>query len=195
MENKFKLKTYSVPKMMGDILHSNQFLKVFSILSLILTFLSIIMTYISFNRGPIVLAFNPEAKILNESALPSVESAIREAVNSYISLRYNWNPKNIKDKFKNATQFILPKNVKGFEDAMNDIKRFSLEKEVSQKVYLENIQVNLKDSSVSISGDRITSIQGMKAAGDLKILLLFENGPRTKENPWGIYVIKEKEGE
>jgi hypothetical protein len=33
----------------------------------------------------------------------------------------------------------------------------------------------------------------MMAAGPLKVELTFENGDRTKENPWGVYFVKEKE--
>jgi hypothetical protein len=51
----------------------------------------------------------------------------------------------------------------------------------------------MKDGTALITGDRVTSIQGLKAAGNLKLQLTFESGQRTKENPWGIYITKEKE--
>lgn len=44
-----------------------------------------------------------------------------------------------------------------------------------------------------IVGDRITSIQSLKAAGDLKLELGFESGPRTFVNPWWVFISKEKE--
>jgi hypothetical protein len=38
----------------------------------------------------------------------------------------------------------------------------------------------------------VTTIQGLKAAGSLRLELSFESGSRAKENPWGLY-IKERE--
>ena len=73
------------------------------------------------------------------------------------------------------------------------MEKFSLEKQVSQRIYVSSIKVNLENSSAIITGDRITAIQGMKAAGDLKLQLNFENGARTIDNPWGIYITKERE--
>jgi hypothetical protein len=39
----------------------------------------------------------------------------------------------------------------------------------------------------------VTSIQGLKAAGNLKLELTFESGSRTEGNPWGLYISKERE--
>jgi hypothetical protein len=36
----------------------------------------------------------------------------------------------------------------------------------------------------------VAAIQGLKAAGNLRLELSFEGGTRTKENPWGLYVSK-----
>lgn len=44
-----------------------------------------------------------------------------------------------------------------------------------------------------IVGDRIMSIQTLKAAGDLKLELVFESSQRSNENPWGIYFTRERE--
>lgn len=76
---------------------------------------------------------------------------------------------------------------------MQNVVRFSSERMVSQRVYPGEIQVDLKKGLATISGDRITSIQGLKAAGDLKLELSYESGPRTTLNPWGVYISKERE--
>lgn len=76
---------------------------------------------------------------------------------------------------------------------MQNVIRFSVDKIVAQRAYPVEIRVDLKKGVAVIEGDRITSIQGLKAAGDLRLELGFESGPRTGQNPWGVYVSKEKE--
>ncbi|MGE3263190.1 MAG: hypothetical protein AB7K68_15525 [Bacteriovoracia bacterium] len=85
----------------------------------------------------------------------------------------------------------LARQLKGV--SMQNVIRFSVDKIVAQRAYPVEIRVDLKKGIAVIEGDRITSIQGLKAAGDLRLELGFESGPRTEQNPWGVYVSKEKE--
>jgi hypothetical protein len=55
------------------------------------------------------------------------------------------------------------------------------------------VSVDLESHKVRITGDRLTSVQGLKAAGDLTLELEYQGGDRSKENPWGIFITKEKE--
>ncbi|RYZ81152.1 MAG: hypothetical protein EOP06_24020, partial [Proteobacteria bacterium] len=64
---------------------------------------------------------------------------------------------------------------------------------LTQRAYPREILVSHDGSRVNIRGDRITSIQGFYAAAELKLELTIESGSRTKENPWGVYIIKERE--
>ncbi len=82
---------------------------------------------------------------------------------------------------------------RAYQGAVANVARFSTDRLVSQKVYAEEIKVSLEKKTVAISGARVTDIQWLKAAGDLRLELSFESGPRTKANPSGIYVTKEKE--
>jgi len=64
---------------------------------------------------------------------------------------------------------------------------------VGQKVYPEKMTIDEKTKSIKITGDRITSIQGIKAAGTLNLTLYYSMGNINLENPWGVYIIKEEE--
>lgn len=192
-QKQIRIKTALLPKLIGDLTHSNQFLKMFSLCSLGIALLSLILAFVLGGKPPTVLAFDSGGKALEKTGMPSPEDQVRNAINAYVSHRYNWTPAVIKDKLKVATHFILPKSIKAFEGAMADVFRFSIEKDVSQRAYPEQIKISYKDGTALILGDRVTSIQGLKTAGDLKILLQFESGLRTHENPWGVYVVKEKE--
>ena len=76
---------------------------------------------------------------------------------------------------------------------MADIIKFSTSKAVAQRIYPDRVAVDLAKRTASISGDRVTAIQGLKAAGDLRLELTFDSGPRTAQNPWGLYILKERE--
>ena len=187
------LKNARLPKMIGELMHSNQFLKVFSISSLLLVFMVLGALMVMATKDPLVITLGPDGKALERVTLPKPEEQVQEAVKRYIEKRYRWEPESVTKKLKESEVFIQPTSVKAFQAAMLNIVKFSKEKIVSQTVYPSKIDVDMNKKTALISGDRITTIQGLKAAGNLKLELTFENGPRTDENPWGLYIAKERE--
>ncbi len=193
MDQKIILKSAHWPKVVGDMTHSNQLLKTFSLCSLGIAILSLLIAFSLSSKPALVLAFNSEGRVLEKIKLPSAEDQVREAISAYIRYRYNWTPQNIKENLSASTNFVLPKSIKAFDGSMAEVMKFALEREVVQRAYVNQMAINLKDDTAIVTGDRISSIQGLRAAGELKVLLQFESGPRSNENPWGIYIIKEKE--
>lgn len=191
--NTKQLKNSQFPKMLGDLSHSNQFLKIFSMVALCLVLASFFMIFSLTSQEPVILTLTPEGKILEKTKMPKAENLIREGINRYLEKRYTWVPSDVQKKLADSSFFVSPTSQKAFGEAMANIIHFSLEKQVAQKVYPSNIEINIKDGMALVTGDRVTAIQGLKAAGNLKLQLSFESGPRTKENPWGIYITKEKE--
>lgn len=193
MNQPIKLKISRYPKMMSLLLHSNQFLKMFSVGSLGINLMLIFALVSILGQPPVIVAFSEKGVPLAEVTEVKAEDQIKAALGQYLSSRYSWTPQSVKDQLSRTKAFILAKNLKAFENASLGIQKFAAERNVSQKIYPSRIDVNLDKSVALVRGDRVTSIQGLKAAGDLKLELSFENGPRTKENPWGIYITKEKE--
>ena len=179
--------------MLADLSHSNQFLKVFSLGLTLLCALTIVLATIMSSQEPIVLAFGVTAQPLDEVRPPKPEDEIARAMMAYVEKRYKWEPANVVKNLKEAEPFVWPVALSVFRTAAANVVRFSSEKSVTQKVYVEKPVVDLAKKTVSFTGDRVTSIQGMKVAGDLRLELSFDSGPRTKENPWGVYITKEKE--
>lgn len=188
-----KLKSSELPKKVGELVHSNQFLKLFSLSGLGLLGLLLIAVIIMATKEPTVITLNVDGANLEKTTLPKVEDQIREGIKRYLEKRYQWEPKNVITKLKESEQFITPKAMRAFQSAVANVAKFSVDKVVSQRVYPTEIKVDLKSQTALITGDRVTSIQGLKAAGNLKLELTFEYGPRTKENPWGLYISKERE--
>lgn len=193
MNESFNLKTAQFPKVMAHLRHSNQFLKFFSLATLSLAFLTLIVLLVTVQEPPIVLTLSPTGEILKPTEDVKPEDQVRSAITNYLLLRYRWTPKDVKQNLNSAKAFILPKNTKSFESATNNVAKFALEKAVSQKIYPEPLAISIPNKTVTITGDRVTSIQGLKAATDLKLELMFESGERKPENPWGIYITKERE--
>ena len=187
MNETIHLKNSNLPKMIGDLLHSNQFLKFFSVVALGMATISMAVVLCTVNKAPTVIPLSPNGNIIEKSdALPKPEDEVEAAIKRYVNLRYWWDAKTVQPQLKLAQNFIGKDANKAYEAAIAPIVKFSTEKEVSQRVYPLKPNVDLEHKTV-------TEIQGLKAAGNLKLTLFFDQGPRTPENPWGVYITKEKE--
>ena len=187
------LKSATFPKIFGSLMHTNQLLKYFSVFSFVTSILCLIAVIILINKEPTILTLNTNAELIEKAKLPKADDQIKIAIKQYIERRYQWGPSDVVKKLKESESFISPLALKAFQNAVTNVAKFSVDKVVSQKVYADKIEIDLKKQTALITGDRVTSIQGLKAAGNLKLELIFESGPRTIENPWGIYISKERE--
>ena len=188
-----KLKVASFPKMVGDLEHSVQFLKMFSLgaMALSLVLAVIVMSLITTDLP--VVTLDTSGRYVEQTSLPKAEDQIREGVKYYLGKRYQWDPEDVVKKLKESEWFITPQALKAFQLAVANVSKFSTEKIVTQRVYPDRIDIDLRKGTALITGERITSIQGLKAAGNMKLELTFESGLRTKNNPWGLYISKERE--
>jgi hypothetical protein len=66
------------------------------------------------------------------------------------------------------------------------------EKKVSQRFYISESKFDLKAKAVTVSGDRILVVEGLRATSPLVIQVEYDFGPRTEENPEGVYIVGEK---
>ena len=187
------LQEAKLPKMIADLMHSNQFLKVFSLSATILVFMVLGVLMVMATKDPLVITLGPDGKAFERTAIPKAEDQIREGIKRYLEKRYQWEPENVVKKLKESESFIQPTSLKAFQVAVANVAKFSVEKIVSQKVYPDKIDVDLQKKTAFVTGDRITSIQGLRAAGKLKLELTFDSGARTEQNPWGLYIAKERE--
>ncbi len=193
MNNSIQLKIRSFPKSIAELTHSNQFLKLAVFASYLICVLMIALLFYQAIKPTMVLTMAPDGTVYQEAPKPDPKVEIERAVREYLNLRYNWTPETVAGQVEKAKSFILPSTRRAFDGSMQNVVRFSVEKVVAQRAYPVEIAVDLGNATVMLSGDRITSIQGLKAAGDLRLELSFESGPRTTENPWGVYISKEKE--
>ena len=193
MQTKISLKQMKFPKVLAELIHSNQFLKIFSALCLAIVFLCLILVFVLVNRSPFILTFDTQGSVIESGSALNPEAEIRAAIRHYLNLRYQWTPEKVKEKLTQTQAMIHQTAMKAYLGSISNVIRFSMDKQVTQRVYGNKMDINLDRKIANISGDRVTTIQNLKVAGDLKLELTFEFGPRTKENPWGIYILKEVE--
>jgi hypothetical protein len=195
MENTLKLSNAKLPRLVGELTHSIEFLKLFAMITSLLLGLSLLAVCLLSMKKPSVITLSENGTQLQQTSLPSPTIEVEAAIKEYFRRRYNWDPKTVDQSLSAAESFVTPASLKAFREGLATVSRFSKEKAVTQRAYPREILVGLDGGTVKIRGDRISAIQGYYAAAELKLELTFENGRRTKENPWGVYIVKEREEE
>lgn len=188
-----ELKSANLPKLLSDLTHSNQFLKLFSMFLFCVTLLSLATTFLLVAKPLTVITLAADGKTMAQTELPKLEDEIKAAITHYLDLRYKWTPQTVKSQLAGAQKMIHSSAIKAYQVAADNLVKFSVEKQVSQRIYANDIRVDLEKKTALIVGDRISAIQGMNAAGNLRLELSFEYGQRSSENPWGVYFLAERE--
>lgn len=189
---KTKLEKTTYPKMVTDLAMQNQFLKILSYSLVGVTVLLIVLLVYALRKAPEVIALDPNgtiASVSQELHASHVESAVKK----YLEYRYSWNPRNIDQQLKQAEYFIYSSLAGSFKSSMQETIKFVKDRSVVQRVYTNKIEVNLKARTVTVSADRITEFDSLKAATILRTTLNFDVDSPTANNPWGIYFTKETE--
>lgn len=146
-------------------------------------------------RQPTIVALDSGSSVINQQSTTSLQADAERTARRYLEFRYTWNPANKAAQLAFANKFIAPQSLKAFEKTSFDLVTFSKGKNVAQRVYPISVVANPKVSRVEVMADRFTEIQGLKAATVLRVGLVYQTGPRTLENPWGIYIVKEEESQ
>lgn len=187
-----KLEIKKYPKMIELFAKENFNLKALLFFLLLLLLVNSLTTVYLLKRGPEVIALDSMGAVAKvETKITDLQ--IQEAAKEYISARYSWTKDNVVLQLKKAEFFVLPSLVPSYRKSMLDVQKFVLEKKVTQRIYPKNVSVDLKNSEIKITLDRITEFDQLKAATEMKLTLGFMVDSRTPINPWGIYITKESE--
>lgn len=189
---KTKLEKSNYPKLVTDLAYQNHFLKklVYGlILAMILT--ALLLVY-ELKKAPEVIALDPSGTIASVSSELHT-SHVESAVKKYLEYRYSWNPKDVDQKLKKAEDFVLPQLATSFRRSLLETIKFVKDRNVTQRVYPQKIEVDLKKKTVQVLADRFTEFDALKAATVLKLVLNFDVDSPSNTNPWGIYLTKETE--
>jgi len=190
---RLNLSSVAMPKVLADLKHANQLLKVFALLAFSLALVESVVLVFVINKSVQVVALDISGQRLELLKMPSAQAEIENALREYVKRRYSWEPKTVSEQLKKASAFIHQSMRSQYFNGVSKVERFSNERGVSQMAYVDHVEVDLKNGLARITGNRVTTIQGLNAAGPLKLTLNFEASMRSLENPWGIYVRRERE--
>jgi competence protein ComGC len=180
------------PKMVQEFAKENFTLKALCGVLLAIVFVCLAVVAYLVKQGPEVVALDASGAVVKvESQVTDLQ--IESAAKDYLAYRYNWNPNSITGQLKKATFFVHPSLVSAFERSMVEVQKFVRDKKVVQRAYPKAISVDLKKKVISVTADRFTEFDGLKAATELKVTLSFLIDDRTVVNPWGVYITKETE--
>jgi hypothetical protein len=187
-----KLEMKKYPKMIESFAHENFNLKTLSGGLAFLLLLNTFTTIYLLKKGPEVIALEASGHVAKlDTKITDLQ--IQEALKEYISYRYSWNKDNAQEHLKRAEFFVEPNLIVAFRKAMVEVTKYIQDKKVTQRVYPKSIEIDLKNRTASITLDRITEFEQLKAATEMKLILNFSVDDRTPINPWGIYITKETE--
>jgi hypothetical protein len=192
MNIRAKLESVKLPQVLAELRHANQFLKIYSAGATFLSLLCLSLVLLLLNKESEIIVLSETGSRLAINERPDPNAQVVSALTEYIKHRYSWEPKTIKTQLALARQFVRDSALKSFDSGLAEVEKFALERNVTQRGYAASIEVDLQKQIASVKGDRVTSIQGLTASGQLNLVLQFEPGPRTKANPWGIYIVRER---
>lgn len=192
MNIRSKLEGTKLPQILAELRHANQFLKVYAVGSTILTALSLCLCFLSISKESQVVVLSANGSRIAIDDRPDPNTQVSTALSEYVRFRYTWDSKSIKQQLASAKNFVRSSALKSFDSNMVEVEKFAAERNVTQRGYAASIDVDFRKQSAIVKGDRVTSIEGLTAAGQLNLVLEFESGPRTKANPWGVYVVRER---
>ncbi len=179
----------------GNETAQNQILKGLLLVTLALCAIqAIAITCLGLRKPVLIAVSSAETRVLVPSA-PNEEilnAEIKRVLSTYLSAHHNWEWAKIHASFEAAARYIGSDFRKRFFEANREQERIAAEKKISQLFYISDLQLDLKSKVATVRGDRILVIENLRAANPMTLELTFDYGPRTVQNPEGIYVTAEK---
>ncbi|MGE0632162.1 MAG: TraE/TraK family type IV conjugative transfer system protein [Pseudobdellovibrionaceae bacterium] len=146
-------------------------------------------------RSTPVVVLNPETSVLLFPKAPDGKSLERELIRilkKYLILRHNWTYQTIESKAKEAQGYVASDFREKFLISLQEQIRLAKEKEVSQRLYPDEPEIDLKNKTAVVGAERVLIINGIRAGQPMIFELGFNFGERTADNPEGIYITSEK---
>lgn len=173
----------------------NRLLKYFLLILAALFSLQLIVICALAFRKPLLVSVTKEATTKLEYAEPDPNLLLREiarAVTNYLKTRHNWEWATIEARSKEAAGYVSSDFREKFLIALSEQIRIAKEKQISQRLYLDEPEIDMKAKVARIRADRILIVSGIRAAQALRLEIGFTLSERTLANPEGVYITSEK---
>ncbi len=179
----------------GDEEAQNRLLKyLLLVFALLITVELVTITALAMKKPVIVSIGQDSSKALIQQE-PDANALNRELIRmlkQYLRTRHNWDWMTIEAKAKEAARYVASEYRSKFLLNVQEQIRIAKEKQVSQKLFPEEPEIDLKEKKAKIVAERILILNGIRASQPMKFELGFLFGERTEVNPEGIYITSEK---
>lgn len=146
-------------------------------------------------RKPLLISITEEVTRPLDRAEPDAEALIRELIRTirkYLTTRHNWEWTTIEAKTRDAASYVAPQFRPKYQASTQEQIRLARERQVSQRLFPEEPEVDMKSKTARVRAERILIVNGIRAAQALTFELGFALGERSKENPEGVFITSEK---
>ena len=179
----------------GDEEAQNRILKYLLLLfTAICTAQLIVIAALAFKK-PLIVSVTDDLTRSIETHDPAANALLRElirAITNYLKTRHNWEPATIEARAKSAAQYVSPDFRAKYLISTQEQIRLAHEKQVSQRLYPEEPQIDMKTKTAVVHAERILIVNGIQAAQALNFEIGFSLTERTESNPEGVFITSEK---
>jgi hypothetical protein len=153
-------------------------------------------------RKPVLIALNSEETRVLSVRPPSEEllkQELKRTLTDYLQAHYTWNSKTVEASHLKASHYVSDRFTQSFIHANAEQVRVAKEKNLEERIYISNMDVDSKTLSARAFIDRILIVHsdaqpgGLRATQTWTLDVSFEYGPRTEQNSEGIYVTGERQ--
>ena len=154
----------------------------------------VVIAVYSFKK-PLIISVTTEESRPIEYKEPDANALVKElirAIKKYLGARHNWDWNTIEARTKDAAQYISPDFRNKYLVSVQEQVRLAKERQVSQRLYSDDPEVDMKKKTVLVRAERILIVNGIRAAQALNLELGFALGTRSEKNPEGVFITSEK---
>lgn len=148
------------------------------------------------NRKPLVISLKNGVASVTSYEKDSNEIEETEAkvfVQNFVKYYYNWTPETISKNLDLSLSFLDTKLRRESRDRMEEKVYEAKVKNLSQSLYVKNIDFNKKTSEVTLSSDRVFTVDKVKLTSEFKVIFRLTKKKRTQKSPSGLLISELRE--
>lgn len=179
----------------GDAEAQNGILKYLLLLVTVFCTVELVVICVLAFKKPLIVSVTNDKTAIIEQSEPSSNALVKEvirAIKNYLKARHNWDWTTIEAQTKSGAQYLAPDFREKYLIRSQEQIRLAKEKQVAQKLFVEEPEVDLKNRKTVVKTERILIVNGIRAAQELVFEISYNLGARTESNPEGVYIVSDE---
>lgn len=143
------------------------------------------------NRKPLVISLKNGVASVTSYEKDSNEIEETEAkvfAQNFVKYYYNWTPETVSKNLDLSFSFLDTKLRRESRNRIEEKVYEAKVKNISQSLYVKNIEFNKKADEVTLLAERIFTVEKVKLTSDFKITLRLIKKKRTQKSPSGLLI-------